>query len=71
MKMDFIELLSDLSILSNPSTLFKTHFERFIDKNEYLGERIISFIAFTILTTFYILLLLIIAFLIYKLIKRL
>ena len=69
--MDFIELFSLLSNLYNPSNLFKTHFERFTDKNEYIGERIISFIAFTILTTFYILLLSIIALIIYKLIKRL
>ena len=69
--MDFIELLSLLSNLYNPSNLFKTHFERFTDKNEYIGERIISFIAFTILIIFFTLIVLIIAFIIYKLIKRL
>lgn len=69
--MDFIELLSNLSNLSNPSNLFKTHFERFTDKNEYLGERIKSFITLTILTIFYILLVLVIGFLIYKLSKPL
>jgi|GEM_PF-3215376 len=69
--MDFIEILSNLLNLNNPSNLFKIHFERFTDKNEYIGERIKSFTSFTILTLFSIAVFLAIIFLIYKLLKRL
>lgn len=69
--MDFIEILSNLLNLNNPSNLFKVHFERFTDKNEYLGERIKSFTSFIILTLFSIAVFLAIIFLIYKLLKRL
>ncbi|TPG39999.1 hypothetical protein EAH81_11915 [Flavobacterium pectinovorum] len=69
--MEFIELVSNLLNLSDPSNLFKIHFERFTDKNEYLGERIKSFLSFTILTLFSIASILVITFLIYKLLKRL
>ncbi|RYJ37937.1 hypothetical protein NU08_3151 [Flavobacterium anhuiense] len=51
--------------------MFKIHFAKFTDKNEYLGERIKSFFSFTILTLCFIALVLGISFLIYKLLKRL
>lgn len=68
--MGFLEILSNLLNLTTSTNLFKIHFEKFTDKNEYLGERIKSFISFTILTLCFIALVLGIAFLIYKLLKR-
>ncbi len=64
--MDFLDFLNNLSNVTNNSNLIKVNFERFTDKNEYLGERIKSFIAFTTIIICLIILVFGIAFLIYS-----
>ena len=68
--LDFFNLLNNASKAADSSNLIKTHFEKFTDRNEYIGERIKSFISFSIITLFLILLVFGIIFLIYTNIKQ-
>jgi hypothetical protein len=69
--MGLMEILSNLLNLTDPSNLFKIHFERFRDKTEYKGERIKSFILFIILICCLMLFIFGISFLIYKMYMKL
>lgn len=64
--LDFLDVLNNTSKAGKSPTLIKTYFEKFTDKNEYVGERIKSFIRFLILTLFLIALGFVIIFVIYK-----
>lgn len=44
-EMDFLDFLNNFSNVTNNSNMIKTHFEKFTDENEYLGERIKSFLV--------------------------
>lgn len=69
--MEVIEILINLLNLNDDSNLFKIHFERFTDKYEYKGERIKSFILFTILVLCSLVLIIGILFLIYSFLIKL
>jgi hypothetical protein len=64
--LDFFDLLNNTSKAGEIPNLIKTSFEKFTDKNEYIGERIKSFIGFLFLTLFLIAIGFGIIFLIYK-----
>ncbi len=66
--MDFLDAIINFFNVTNNSNLLKIYFKRFTDNNEYIGERILSFI---ILTFCYIALIFGILFLIYKFFKQL
>ncbi|WP_315242394.1 hypothetical protein [Flavobacterium sp.] len=68
--LDFFDFLDNASKAGEIPNSIKTCFEKFTDKNEYLGERIISFIGFLFITLFLIALSFGIIFLIYKAIKQ-
>lgn len=68
--LDFFDLLDNVSKVADSSNLIKTHFGKFTDKNEYVGERIKSFIGFLILILLLIALGFGIIFLIYKTTKQ-
>lgn len=65
--MDIPDLIINLLNLTDSENLIKKNWNILSDKNEYLGERIISFLAFTILIICYIAFIFGIMFLIYKL----
>ncbi|TDW47039.1 hypothetical protein EV144_10555 [Flavobacterium sp. 270] len=67
--MDFLDILINFFNVTDNSNLIKINFEKFTDKNEYFGERIKSFVSFTIMILCIIALVFGIAFLIYKLLK--
>jgi hypothetical protein len=69
--MDFVEILINLLNLDDKSNLFKIHFEKFTDKYEYKGERIKSFILFTILVLFSLALIIFVLFLLYTILIKL
>jgi len=69
--MDFVEIVMNLLNLDDKSNLFKIHFEKFTDKNEYTGERIKSFILFTVLLLSSIALIIFVLFLIYTILLKL
>lgn len=68
--LDFFDLLDNASKVADSKNLIKIHFEKFTDKNEYVGERIKSFIGFLILLLFLIALGFGIIFLIFKTTKQ-
>lgn len=68
--LDFFDLLDNASKVADSKNLIKIYFEKFTDKNEYLGERIKSFIGFIILLLFLIALGFGIIFLIFKTTKQ-
>ncbi|WP_163399628.1 hypothetical protein [Flavobacterium fluviatile] len=68
--LDFFDLLDNTSKAGGIPNSIKTCVEKFTDKNEYLGERIISFIGFLLIILFLIALSFGIIFLIYKAIKQ-
>ncbi len=69
--MDFLDIIINFFNVADNSSLFRIHFEKFTDTNEYKGERIISFLIFAVLTFCYIALVFGILFLIYKFFKQL
>lgn len=69
--MDFLDFLNNFSNVTNNSNLIKTHFEKFTDKNEYKGERVKSFIAFTLITFCFIVLIAVLLFVIFIFFKSL
>lgn len=68
--LDFFDLLNNVPKVADSPNLVKSHFEKFTDKNEYVGERIKSFIALLIITLFLIALGFGIIFIIYKTTKQ-
>jgi len=68
--LDFFDLLNNASKAADSSNLIKAHFEKFTDRNEYIGERIKSFISFSIIILLLILLVFGIIFLTNKTIKQ-
>lgn len=68
--LDFFYLLNNVPKVADSKNLIKINFEKFTDKNEYVGERIKSFIGFLILSLFLIILVFGIIFLIFKTIKQ-
>lgn len=69
--MDFLDAIINFFNVTDNSNLVKIYFEKFTDNNEYIGERILSFILFIILIFCYIALVFGILFLIYKFFKQL
>ena len=65
--MDFLDAINNFFNVTNNSNLIKIHFEKFTDKNEYKGQRFLSFIQFIILLLVFFILIAGICFLIYKL----
>nr|WP_294784744.1 hypothetical protein [uncultured Flavobacterium sp.] len=68
--LDFFDLLDNASKAGEIPNLIKTYFEKFTDRNEYLGERIRGFISFLLLLSVLIAVAFGIVFLIYKLLNR-
>lgn len=64
--MDFIDAITNFLNVIDSSNLAKKHFTKFNDRNEYTGNRIISFFAFILLLICYTVVILGITFLVYK-----
>jgi hypothetical protein len=65
--MDILDIIINFINVTDSENLVKKNWDILSDKNEYLGERIISLFAFTLLIICYIALIFGIIFLIYKL----
>ena len=65
--MDRLDFIINLLNITDSENLIKKNWNILSDKNEYLGERIISFIAVILLIAVYLFLLSITVYLIYKL----
>jgi hypothetical protein len=67
--MDILDFIINLLNITDSENLLKKNWNILSDKNEYLGERIIGFFAFTILIFCYFAFICGIIFLIYNLFK--
>jgi len=65
--MDILDFIINLLNLTDSENLVKKNWNIFSDKNEYLGERIISFFSFILLIALYLFLITFTFYIIYYL----
>jgi len=67
--MDYLDLIINFFNITDNSGLVRKNFDRFRDSSEYKGQRIISFINFTLLILSYIAIIFGIIYIIYYFLK--